>query len=104
MASKVCLFCRRRFAPYAPQESRQHVCRRWKCRYKLRLLLNRAWKRRGGEKWRQQANCVLRSWALAYPHYWRAYRKRHRRYAARDNRRRGRALKRQRWGCSAKDE
>jgi hypothetical protein len=70
----------------------------------LKLLLNRAWKRGRDAKWREEVNRRLRAWAKAYPHYWRVYRRKNPRYAARDNKRRVRTLRRQRWGCSAKDE
>jgi hypothetical protein len=107
MASELCLFCRRRFAIYAPQAGRQRTCKRETCRYRLRLLLNRAWrarKRGHNASWREAVNRRLREWARDYPRYWQAYRQNHSRYAAFDNVRRARAMRRLRWGCSAKDE
>lgn len=104
---KRCLFCLGCIEVYAPQAGRQRVCKSQKCRYLLRLLLNRAWragKRGHSASWREEVNRQLRQWAADYPCYWRAYRKTHRRYVAIDNARRARALRRQRWGCSAKDE
>ena len=104
MTKKRCLFCPRRVEPYAPQARRQRVCKEEECRYKLKLALNRAWRRKRNAQWRQEVNRQVRVWAQTYPRYWRAYRKSHPRYVARDNARRARALRRQRWGCSAKDE
>ena len=104
MTKKRCLFCPRWFQPYIPLADRQVVCGRKKCRKKLKLLLNRAWKRSRGALWKKEINRRLRAWAKAYPHYWRDYRGRHPRYRRRDNKRRTRTLRRQRWGCSAKDE
>ena len=68
-------------------------------------MLNRAWKRRQWRdtQWREQANRNQRAWAMGYPFYWRGYRREHPNYVVRDNQRRARALRRQRWGCSAKD-
>lgn len=104
MAKKRCLFCPRVFEPYAPLANRQLVCGGAACRYKLKLLLNRAWKGRRSARWRDETNRRLRAWAEAYPYYWRRYRKKHRAYRVRDNARRARRLRQQRWGCSAKDE
>jgi hypothetical protein len=104
MAKKRCLFCPRWFEPYAPLATRQLVCRRAGCRYKLKLLLNRAWKGRRNAQWRKDVNRRLRAWAKEYPYYWQCYRKKHLAYVARDNARRARRSRRQRWGCSAKDE
>ena len=104
MVKKRCLFCPRWFEPYAPLANRQRVCRRTKCRYKLKLLLNSSWKRSRNAQWRGRVNRRLRGWAKAYPRYWRHVRKTHPGYVALDNARRVRAMRRQRWGCSAKDE
>jgi hypothetical protein len=104
MAKQRCLFCKRWFRPYIPLAARQRTCRRAACRSDLKKLLNRAWKRRRTVQLREGANRRQRVWAKEYPHYWRGYRKGHPDYVARDNQRRARAVRQERWGCSAKEE
>ena len=103
MAKKRCLFCQRWFNPYAPQAKRQQICGRPDCKRKLKRTLDRRW-RRSKPGWREKINASLRAWAKAYPRYWHCYREKHRGYVARDNERRARALRQERWGCSAKQE
>lgn len=104
MAKKRCLFCREWFDVYIPMAERQRICKDPECRLLLKRLLERAELRRRGRAWRDKRNRRVRIWARYWPHYWRGYRKRQPRYVARDNQRRARALRRQRWGCSAKPE
>ena len=104
MASKLCLFCRQFFEPYAPMARRQRVCKRAECRRRLKRLLEAALLGRRRASWRQERRRWMREWAKNYPCYWQHYRKTHPPYVARDNARRARALRRQRWGCSAKPE
>jgi hypothetical protein len=104
MASKRCLFCRQLFEPYAPMAGRQRVCKSAECRRKLKRLLEAALLRRRPASWSKERNHWLREWAKTYPRYWQHYRRAHPAYVMRDNARRARALRRQRWGCSAKPE
>ncbi len=104
VASKRCLFCRDWFEPYLPMAARQRVCKSAECRRELKRLLEAALLARRSGAWRSERNRWVREWAKAFPHYWRHYRKTHRRYVRLDNARRARALRRQRWGCSAKPE
>lgn len=104
MAKRQCLFCGRLFKPYLPLAVRQRTCRRVACRSDLKKMLNRAWKRRRTLRLREDANRRQRDWAREYPHYWRGYRREHPDYVARDNQRRVRAVRQERWGCSAKEE
>jgi len=102
MLRKRCLFCRHWFEPYAPMAKRQHSCDRVACRRKLKRTVDRAWRKRRSAAWRKELNRKLRAWAKAYPNYWSFNRERDPSYVARDNKRRTRALRRQRWACSAK--
>lgn len=99
-----CVFCRRWYKPYPAQAARQQTCGRSYCRRKLKRILNRIVERRHDAACRADVNRALRLWAKGFPNYWRHYRGLHSSYVARDNKRRGRALRRQRWGCSAKRE
>lgn len=98
MVSKVCLFCRQRFEPYAPMAGRQRICKGAECRRKLKRLLAAALLGRRSAAWRKERNRWVREWAKAYPGYWCQYRKAHRAYVARDNARRARSMRRWRWG------
>ncbi len=104
MAKARCLFCGRWFPPYLPLAARQRTCRRAKCRSALKKMLNRALKRRLTLRRRAKMNLRQRDWAREYPHYWRGYRKKHPDYVALENQRRSRSMRKQRWGCSAKEE
>lgn len=102
MTKKRCLFCRQWFKPYAPQARRQLVCARTQCHYRLKLRLNKAWKQSRNAAWREKANRQLRAWA-GKKKYWPWYRREHPAYTARDNRRRARALRRERWRVVAQN-
>ena len=102
MARKRCLFCRAWFVPYTPQAARQQICGKPACKRKLKRTLDRSWRNRN-PLWRRRRQERVRAWA-ARRGYWPWYRRGHRAYVARDNKRRARALRRQRWGCSAKQE
>lgn len=104
MGSKLCLFCRRQFEPYPPMAGRQRVCKDAECRRRLKRQLEAALLGRRPAAWRKERNVWMCEWAKAYPDYWQRYRDDHPAYVARDNARRARALRRQRWGCSAKPE
>jgi len=99
-----CVFCGRWYKPYPAQASRQQTCGRAACRRRLKAALNRVWERQHDATFREQVNRDLRVWAEGFPRYWVHYRRDHRGYVRRDNKRRARALRRQRWGCSAKQE
>jgi hypothetical protein len=103
MAKKRCLFCRQWFSPYVPQAARQQICGRLSCKRQLKRTLDRAWVRQRDFIWRRKRRGRVRAWA-AKRNYWPWYRKENPAYAARDNKRRARSLRRQRWGCSAKQE
>lgn len=104
MPKPQCVFCRRWYKPYPAQASRQQTCGRADCRRRLKAMLNRVWERRHDAAHREQVNRALRVWARGFPAYWRHYRGTHPAYTRRDNKRRTRALRRRRWGCSAKQE
>ena len=104
MAKPRCVFCRRWYKPYPAQATRQQTCGRAYCRRQLKQVLNRVWERRHDAACRAEVNLALRVWAKGFRDYWRHYRRTHPAYVARDNKRRARALRRRRWGCSAKQE
>lgn len=104
MARERCVFCGRWYKPYPTQRERQQTCGRSDCRRKLKVILNRVWERRHDAACRDAVNRALRLWAKRFPNYWRHYRGTHRAYVTLDNKRRARALRRRRWGCSAKQE
>ncbi len=95
---KRCLFCREWFEPYAPMAGRQRTCKSAECRRKLKRLLEAALQRRRPASWSMEHKRWFREWAKTYPCYWQRYRKTHPEYVARDNARRVRSLRRQRWG------
>lgn len=97
-----CVFCRRWYKPYPAQANRQQTCGRVGCRRKLKRMANRVLERRHDARRRAAVNRALRVWAERFPRYWRHYRQTHASYVTRDGKRRARALRRQRWGCSAK--
>jgi hypothetical protein len=82
MAKKRCLFCRRWFDPYPAQAERQQICRRLRCKRKLKRTLDRAW-RRSDPQWRKAQNAKLRAWA-ARRKYWPTYRREHPGYRERE--------------------
>lgn len=104
MPKRRCVFCRRWYKPYPAQASRQQTCGRAECCRKLKRMLNRVLERRHDGRNRAAVNRALRVWAKGFPGYWRHYRGTNPSYVARDNKRRARSLRRQRWGCSAKRE
>jgi|SRR5208282_3498466 len=102
MAKKRCLFCREWFLPYAPAAERALICGEIRCKRKLKRMLDRAWRRRN-PKWCWEWQAWKRAWAARRRYYpW--YRQTHPAYVARDNKRRARAQRRQRWGVMSSFE
>lgn len=98
-SKKECRYCGRWFMPDPRVGKRQKRCFLEECR--------RAENRRKRQKWvrghpleKAERKVKARTWAYAYPHYWRQYREAHPEYARRDNERRAKALRKER--CSAK--
>lgn len=100
MGAPRCCYCGRLYRPDPKTARFQKACSREICQ--------RARKRQKLRRWRtlhpehaKRYQPKVRAWAKAYPDYWSRYRSSHPKYAKRDNRRRGRAIKRAR--CSANE-
>lgn len=102
MAKQRCVICRQWFEPYPPMRGRQLACSHKECRRQLERISERSWLQGRSAAWRNRRNRRVAKWARGFPHYWRWRLKNNPDYVARDNKRRARALRRQRWGCSAK--
>ena len=98
-SKKECRYCGRWFLPDPRVGKRQKRCFLEECR--------RAENRRKRRKWiaghpeeKAERKVKARTWAYAYPHYWKHYRQTHPDYCSRDNARRAASLRKER--CSAK--
>ena len=97
MSEKRCLYCARRYEPYARAVERQKHCGLSQCRRKHKRARDRAWRSKDAE-WREARQVKVRQWARERQYWqrWRAKRPEYRsREALRMRRKRAEAVAKQ---------
>ena len=98
MSEKRCLYCGRRYEPYARAVERQKHCGLLECRRKHKRARDRVWRSQDAQ-WRDTRQVKVREWARERQ-YWRHWRAKHPEYRSREALR----MRRKRAGAVAKQD
>ena len=82
MSDKRCLYCGRRYEPYARAVERQKHCGLSECRRKHKRARDRAWRQKDAE-WCEARQVKVREWARERQ-YWQLWRAKHPEYRSRE--------------------